>query len=216
MLIATDHQALKPILSNTSKMRGTAKSWSLQAIETCPGSRDSSGDLVPVCSNCFANKGFYNMPTVKKPRTHNKLAWKEPSFVSDMVEQIGKAKYFRWYDSGDCYHIALAHKMLEIMRLTPNCQHWFPTRMHKFPKFMAVINKMQKLHNVVVRFSSDSIEGEIIEGATTSTVIQHDQTISPKISVCPATIKGNKPNCKANSCTNCWNKNIPVIAYVEH
>ena len=108
MLIATDNQALKPILSNTSKMRGTAKSWSLQAIETCPGSRDSSGDLVPVCSNCFADKGFYHMPTVKKPRAHNKLAWKEPNFVFDMVEQIGKAKYFRWYDSGDCYHLSLA------------------------------------------------------------------------------------------------------------
>jgi hypothetical protein len=216
MLIATDHQALKPILSNTSKMKGTAKSWSLQAVETCPGSRDKSGALVGVCANCFADKGFYNMPTVKKPRAHNKLAWQSDNYVSDMVEGIGKAKHFRWFDSGDCYHIGLANKILEIMRLTPNCQHWLPTRMHKFTKFRAVFAKMQKLPNVVVRFSSDSVTGETIKGATTSTVLQHGQRLPQGIHACPATTHGNKPNCKANGCTACWDKSVAVIGYYEH
>ena len=32
-------------LSKASKM--PCRSWSLQALDTCPGSRDKSGDLVP-------------------------------------------------------------------------------------------------------------------------------------------------------------------------
>jgi len=39
-----------------------------------------------------------------------------------------------------------------------------PTRMHKFPKFAHVFSQMEALPNVKVRFSSDSIQGEYIEG----------------------------------------------------
>ena len=206
-------------LSETSKMKGTAFSFSLQAIETCPASLGDDGQLVEACANCYATKGFFNMPSVKAPRIENKLAWQKESFVTYMVATISKKKraHFRWFDSGDMYHLGLAEKMLEIMAALPDIKFWLPTRMHKFSKFADVIERMQALPNVVVRFSSDSVSGGIIEGANTSTIIKPDViATSGAYQICPATKPGNKPNCKANSCTACWDKSVPVIAYIEH
>ena len=73
-------------------------------------------------------------------------------------------RYFRWFDSGDMYDLRLAEKMLEICKATPWTRHWIPTRMHKFKKFSKVIEELNKLENVVVRLSSDGVNGEIIDG----------------------------------------------------
>jgi hypothetical protein len=202
-------------LSTPSKMRGTCRTWSLQAIETCPASKDSAGNLVPACANCYADKGFYNMPSVKEPRAENKLDWKRADWVSDMVDKIGPATHFRWFDSGDMYSLQLAEKMLQVMKACKHTKFWLPTRMHKFSKFAPVIAKMQKLENVAVRKSSDSINGATIRGKNTSTIITTDSQ-APGAYVCPATKPGNTPNCKANSCTACWDKSIAVIAYNFH
>ena len=146
-------------ISKTSKLDGIL-SWSLQAIETCPGSLGKDGALVPACSGCYATTGNYNYPNVKAPRLENKQDWQRNEWVADMVKQLDSSRYFRWFDSGDMYAIGLADKMLEIMEATPWVKHWLPTRMAKFPKFAKVISKMQALPNVMVRFSSDSVSGE--------------------------------------------------------
>jgi hypothetical protein len=44
-------------LSKTSKLDGIL-SWSLQALDTCPGSKDSTGNLVPACQGCYATTGI--------------------------------------------------------------------------------------------------------------------------------------------------------------
>ena len=43
--------------------------------------------------------------------------------------------------AGDLYSLALAEKVLEVMRRTPWCNHWLPTRMHKFEKFRASVGR---------------------------------------------------------------------------
>lgn len=202
-------------LSTPSKMKGTAKTWSLQAIETCPGSLGADGALVPACASCYATKGLYHMPTVKAPRAYNREDWQREAWVDEMVQAIGKAKYFRWFDSGDMYALPLAEKIYQVMRALPNTKFWLPTRMHKFPKFADVIARMEKLPNVVVRRSSDSVTGETIPGKTTSTIIATDSQAG-KAHVCPATLPGNVHTCAANNCTACWDKNVKIIAYSLH
>ena len=61
-------------LSKPSKM--PCKSWSLEALDTCPASTDSNGDLVPACVGCYATDGNYRFPNVKAPRVSNKQDWK--------------------------------------------------------------------------------------------------------------------------------------------
>lgn len=198
-------------LAKTSKM--PCKSWSLNALDTCAGSIDpETGLLVPACQGCYATTGFYLMSTVRKPRTYNQKDWKRTDWVTDMVNAIGKDKHFRWFDSGDVYSLKLAWKIYQVMLNTPDCQHWLPTRMYKFPKFTKVFESMESLANVVVRYSSDSIRGEILTDMDhSSTIIEHADDLTTAI-VCEAYSRGGKcANCRA-----CWSKDVAVIAYPQH
>lgn len=202
-----------PKISVTSKLDGI-RSWSLQAIETCPGSIAAPGVLVDACKGCYATTGNYNYPNVKAPREFNRVDWQRAEWCDDMVAELEKDRYFRWFDSGDVYHLALAEKILDVMQRTPWCKHWLPTRMHKFPKFRIVFNAMRQLDNVMVRFSSDSITGEYIPGL-------HGSVIGPDAA--SYVDNGESSLCRAyehegkcSGCRACWNREIPLIAYPAH
>jgi hypothetical protein len=196
-------------LSKTSKLDGIM-SWSLQAIDTCPGSSDGNGGLVPACQGCYATTGNYRFANVKKPREFNREDWKRDTWVSEMVQALDSSRYFRWFDSGDMYDLSLANKILAVMQKTPHCKHWLPTRMHKFIKFQHTIDSMMALDNVVVRFSSDGVNGEIIPGQTTSTIFS--DTVPDGATECQA----YQHDGKCNGCRACYNKDVPVIAYKAH
>jgi hypothetical protein len=197
-------------LSKAGKM--PCRSWSLQALTTCPASKDSNGELVDACKGCYATTGNYRFPNVKAPREHNQEDWQRADWVDDMVSELDNDRYFRWFDSGDMYHIKLAHKILEVMQHTPWVKHWLPTRMHKFGKFASVISEMQALSNVVVRLSSDSIVGGIIDGETTSTIIPTPDHATVDMTVCEAYNRAGK----CGTCRACWDKSARVIAYPAH
>ena len=197
-------------LSKAGKM--PCRSWSLQAIDTCPASIGSDGELVDACKGCYATTGNYRFPNVKRPREHNKEDWKRDSWVDDMVAELDNDRYFRWFDSGDMYHIKLARKMLEVMKRTPWVRHWLPTRMHKFAKFAPVIQEMNNLPNVVVRLSSDSVIGETIPGANTSTIIPTPEKATEEMTVCEAYSRDGK----CGPCRKCWDKDTAVIASPAH
>lgn len=202
-------------LSNTSKLG--VKSWSLQAINTCPASLDSNGDLVDACKGCYATTGNYRFSNVKAPREFNRQAWKEDNFVNDFVKALKKERFFRWFDSGDMYSLDLANKIYEIMKATPHVQHWLPTRMHKFSKFYDVIAKMSDLENVAVRLSSDSIQGEKVQ----SFLSENNSSIIPSEAI--DSFKSQGFICKAYEqdgkcldCTACYDKSVKTVFYVGH
>jgi len=197
-------------LSKASKM--PCRSWSLEALETCPGSKNPDGTLVDACAGCYATTGNYRFPNVRAPRQHNKEDWKRPDWVIEMVAELDNDRYFRWFDSGDMYDVRLAFKILEVMRATPWCKHWLPTRMYKFKKFVSVIGAMEQLDNVVVRKSSDSVLGETIEGYTTSTIVPTKEDAPKGAVVCEAYTREGK----CGSCRACWSKDTKVVAYVAH
>jgi hypothetical protein len=197
-------------LSKAGKM--PCRSWSLQAIDTCPASIGSDGELVDACKGCYATTGNYRFPNVKKPREHNKEDWQRDSWVDDMVAELDNDRYFRWFDSGDMYHIQLARKIMEVMKRTPWVRHWLPTRMHKFAKFGLVLLEMSSLPNVVVRLSSDSVIGETIPGANTSTIIPTPEQATAEMTVCEAYSRDGK----CGPCRKCWDKDTAVIAYPAH
>jgi hypothetical protein len=198
-------------LSKTSKLDNIL-SWSLQAIETCPGSKASNGDLVAACSGCYATTGMYNFPGVKAVRSDNKLAWQEDTWVDTMVKALTKQKYFRWFDSGDMYNLQLAHKMYNIMLATPHVKHWLPTRMHKFTKFHDILAKMQALPNVMVRPSSDAVDGTYTPGVHGSTILPSADVVPAGVTVCNAYQHGGK----CNGCRACYDKSVAVIGYPAH
>ena len=196
-------------LSKASKMPG--RSWSLQALDTCPGSKKRDGSLVDACSGCYATQGNYRFKNVKAPREHNREDWKRDQWVDDMVSELDNDRYFRWFDSGDVYDVRLAFKILEVMKRTPWCNHWLPTRMHKFSKFGSVLAEMSALPNVVVRLSSDSITGDTVEGPQTSTIATLDNVPGDAL-VCEAYSREGK----CGPCRACWSKDVAVVCYIGH
>ena len=200
----------KPKLSKASKM--PCRSWSLQALDTCPASIGTDGELVDACKGCYATDGNYRFSNVKAPRLHNREDWQQSDWVDAMVAELDNDRYFRWFDSGDMYSLKLAEKIYAVMVATPWTRHWLPTRMHKFAKFADILAKMEALPNVVVRLSSDSINGDIIAGNTTSTIIPTISHRKPKMTICEAYEREGK----CATCRACWDKDIEVVAYVAH
>lgn len=197
-------------LSKTSKLDGIM-SWSLNALDTCQGSIDPiTKELVPACQGCYATTGFYQFAPAKNSRAFNKEDWQRDGWINDMVEALDNSRYFRWFDSGDMYSLDLAWKIYTVMMRTPHVKHWLPTRMHKFSKYESVINHMQKLDNVVVRLSSDSVTGEIVEGLTTSTIF------SDNLPSGAFECKAYENAGKCNGCRACYSKGVQVIAYKAH
>jgi len=197
-------------ISVTSKLDGI-RSWSLQALDTCPGSVEN-GKLVDACSGCYATTGNYRYPNVKAPRLENAVDWKRDAWVDDMVSTLQNDRFFRWFDSGDMYAVELAEKIHAVMARTPWVKHWLPTRMAKFPKFRKILDAMKNLENVSVRFSSDSVTGVYVKGLHGSVIIPNDATMDESVSVCEA----YKHAGKCSGCRNCWNKSIETIAYPAH
>lgn len=198
-------------ISVTSKLDGI-RSWSLQALDTCPASKNADGSLVDACNGCYATTGNYRYPNVKAPRLENREDWQRLEWVDDMVKALQNDRYFRWFDSGDMYAIGLAQKILEVMQRTPWVSHWLPTRMHKFPKFRAVLTEMQALDNVMVRFSSDSVRGEFTAGLHGSVIVPTPDIVPAGVKLCQAYSNGGK----CSGCRACYDKAVAVIAYPAH
>ena len=197
-------------LSVTSKLDGI-RSWSLIARDTCPGSLDA-GELVDACKGCYATTGNYRFPNVKAPREFNREDWQRLDWSDDMVAELSKDTHFRWFDSGDMYALGLAEKMLEVMQRTPWVKHWLPTRMHKFPKFRRVLEQMQALPNVMVRFSSDSVQGQYTKGLHGSTIIPTPDDIKKGMNLC----KAYEHDGKCSGCRACYDKKVKLVAYPAH
>jgi hypothetical protein len=195
-------------LSQTTKMPG--KSWSLPAGTTCPGSHDHTGQVVPACAVCYAKVGNYAYPAPTRAREHNRQDWKRDDWVADMIQELSHEQWFRWFDSGDIHHPNLARKILEVIRGTPNTRHWIPTRSFVVPRIRELLEQIQLEPNATVRYSSGSVTGEY--------TAEHGSTVIPHVdwpttaSVCPSSQQGNR----CLHCRKCWDKSIPVIAYVGH
>ena len=196
-------------LSNTSKLN--AKSWSLNAGETCPGSIDpETKQVLPVCGGCYAKGGNYRFANVRNPRDHNREDWKRPEWVDDMVERLDSERYFRWFDSGDVYHPALAFKIFLVIQRTPWVKHWLPTKSYNIPKIRAVLDRIATLPNVALRFSSPNIDGTYTAEHGSVVIPYADSPTNAK--VCDAYERDGK----CGACKACYDPAVPVIAYVAH
>jgi hypothetical protein len=129
-----------------------------------------------------------------------------------MVQALKKDKHFRWFDSGDMYSLELAEKIYSIMKATPTTKHWLPTRMAKFSKFQDVLARMQALPNVMVRFSSDAVDGTFTPGVHGSTILPDADKAPEGVTVCQAYNQGGK----CLDCRACYSKEVAVIGYPAH
>jgi hypothetical protein len=84
--------------------------------------------------------------------------------------------------------------------------------MHKFDKFKGVLSKLEQLPNVVIRYSSDDIDGSRVQGNTTSVIFSDELQLQGDEFICRA----YEHEGKCNGCRACYNKDVSIIAYKAH
>ena len=186
-------------LSAPSKMPGPAFNLPAQACITgaklvkVPGS---------VCAGCYALKGRYRFPNVKEALSRRLASLTHPQWIPAMVVLIDNTPWFRWHDSGDLQSVQHLINIFEVCKLTPQVEHWIPTREAKFlPLNFDSIPK-----NLIIRLSGHKIDKPAAGfWPWTSTVVTEMKS-------CPAKEQGNQ----CLDCRACWTRDVPNIAYGLH
>ena len=190
-------------LSKPGKMPGYAYSTPAHECKTGTKLRGVAGS---VCFNCYAyERGRYRFQNVKDAQYKRLEALKHPQWARAMAVQINskKVKYFRWHDSGDVQNLDHLRKIFEVCRLTPEIQHWMPTREAWTKDYLDECPE-----NLIIRFSAPMVD----QAAPASW--PHTSTVStkPEARTCPAPDQGNS----CGSCRACWDKTVKNICYGEH
>ena len=194
----TEAKKITGSLTRTSKMPGL--SYSLPAWECKTGSklRKIKGS---VCASCYALKGNYTRYKAIKAAQYVRLdSLKNSLWTAAMVAQINRQKYFRWHDAGDIQDLDHLNKIFEVCELTPQTNHWMPTREAWVKDHLPRSPK-----NLVIRFSPPMIGQENTTWPNSSMVVEKDAT-------CPAPSQGNS----CGDCRACWDPKIKVVSYSKH
>ena len=125
---------------------------------------------------------------------------KHPAWVQAMAAVIKRQKWFRWHDAGDVQDQQHLNKIFEICRLTPDTNHWLPTREAWIKDHLA-----SKPANLVIRFSPPMVGQRNDSWPNSSMVVETGAT-------CPAPAQGGK----CGSCRQCWDSSIKVVSYGKH
>jgi hypothetical protein len=107
------------------------------------------------CEKCYALKGCYVFKVVQEAQYRRLASIKHLHWVRAMVHLISskKSKYFRWHDSGDVQDLKHLAKIFKVARLTPDVQHWMPTREAWVKPYIK-----RKPKNLLIRFSMPMVD----------------------------------------------------------
>lgn len=197
-------EAIAGTLGKPSKMPGF--SYGIPA-SSCKVGQKLASLKGSVCENCYAMKGFYNMPSVRKGQLRRLESLTHPQWVDAMVFLIGRSgsDYFRWHDSGDLQDIEHLRNIVKVAEKLPHVKFWLPTREAKL--ITSFLRGSSFPQNLIVRVSGAMVDGEApVRFLHTSTVV------SSTSATCPAPAQDNK----CGSCRACWDKNVANVSYKEH
>ena len=139
-------------MTRTKKMPGL--SYSLPAWECQTGAKLRKIPGTP-CHGCYALKGNYTRyPAIKKAQYYRLDSLVRGSWVTAMVAQVKRQKWFRWHDAGDLQSVDHLKKIFEVCKLTPDTQHWLPTQERQYLPDPADVPK-----NLIIRLSAAKVDG---------------------------------------------------------
>ena len=197
-------------LSKPSKMPWY--SYSTPASACITGSALRAAGKKTVCGSCYAFKGNYGFPNVRKALQKRLDAMTAPNaaetwlpafvLVLNYKAAINKGKrplLFRWFDSGDLPSVKTLEMICEIARQTPQIRHCLPTREYRMVKeFIAAGGSFPE--NLVVRMSVALIgakpNAQPMGLPFASVGRDDDKTLFQ----CPAM----KNDGKCGACSHCW------------
>lgn len=208
-------KALTGGCTQTSKM--PCESYSLPT-EACITGAKLAQVKGSICSQCYANKGFYKAyaKTIKPAQQTRLESIQHESWVPAMVKLIGTASHFRWHDSGDLQSVDHLRKIALIAEALPGTSFWLPTREYGLVK--DYVNQYGSIpQNLTIRLSAMFVDQAVKVPASLANVAGivsanvHSKA-EPVGSVCEAPSQGGE--CK--DCRKCWNSSIEAVSYHVH
>ncbi len=222
-------QAITGTLSAPGKMEGCSTNINAKACKTGGFLRTIEGST---CAKCYACKGRYSFQNVQDAMDNrlNKRKENMSQWVYAMAELITKKSpvVFRWHDSGDIQNVAHLRQILAVVLLTPDTNHWLPTREYSMVDRLTDTEKA--IAKTFVRLSAPMIGGKenntgstnpklnrlmdkfnalAAEGFKTSTVGDDDTGFQ-----CPAIL--NHTSCSEEDCRACYDDNEINVNYPQH
>ena len=128
---------------------------------------------------------------------------KHQAWIPAMAALIKKHKYFRWHDAGDIQSMAHLENIFEVCRLTPDTQHWMPTRE---ARFLTLVDPDVVPSNLIIRMSSHMIDQPPVK------FWPWTSTVSSSTKTCPAADQGNQ----CRDCRACWDRKVSNVTYPKH
>lgn len=130
-------------------------SWSIPAIETCPGRSN-------LCeTHCYARNGNFRRPTVQDILQLNLDAALQTNFEARIVKEIRRRgiRTLRVHVSGDFFDPCYAMKWVRIARRSKDTTFFAYTRSYRLPEFADAFTQMAALKNWRLWLSIDSETG---------------------------------------------------------
>ena len=196
------------ILSQTSKM--PCKSISLDAELCNTGSKLAKIPNTP-CNKCYALRGFYNMPSVKKAMAARLEFMTGEYFVERMIHLLANEDYFRWFDSGDVQSYKMANDIVTIADNTPWCTQWCPSK--EYYIWRKVLKNRTLPSNLIIRMSTPVDDTEPMKGFIhTSTT--YTSPVSKALPFAGVECKAHEnEHYECGTCRACWNIEVGNVAY---
>lgn len=220
----TEAATIAGSLGFPSKMPGTSYGIPAQACITGAKLAMVGGS---VCHDCYALKGRYGLPNVRKGLERRLAAIRDPRWVEAMVVLLShahaqptikwrfgekEAGYHRWNDTGDLQDVAHLDKIIQIAERLPDIKFWLPTREAGMVlAYVKARGGAQYLPaNLVIRVSATMVDDKPPRSwPLTSTVHEHKE---PSGRSCPAPDQGNE----CRDCRACWSRDVANVSYHKH
>jgi hypothetical protein len=161
-------------------------------------------------------KGRYAFPKVQAALYRRLAAITKPLWaevMADLIRRKSKREpFFRWHDSGDIQSLEHMRAIARVAELTPNVNHWLPSREYRLVREYLVSETPPA--NLNIRLSAHMLGGKAPRfpglPVTVSTVSKGE---APKDAHrCPAPKQGNV----CGSCRACWDPKVKHVDYAYH
>jgi hypothetical protein len=223
---ASAKSAAGGISSRNSKMPGS--SWAISPSLCKAGSKLATVEG-SVCHKCYAMKSEAMYPSVRQGWADNYLkastmiASQPDRWAVAMAYQIrhhakkSGQPYHRWFDAGDLQDVAMLVAIVKACELTPEINHWLPTREAKVVADWRKAGGVEPA-NLVIRLSSTMVGDGPRKASHTSTVHRKGQPVDGH--ACPSqsdrhrNANGGKAFC--HDCRACWSRAVTNVSYGLH
>lgn len=206
-------KAIKTIIisPNNTKL-GKIPSFSLPAIDSCPGATTWCK------SKCYADKVARIYKNAAKSYETNMIATSNISFVSLMNTELAKltakgVKVFRMHVAGDFYDVKYIYKWANIIKANPSIMFYGYTRSWSIPNMLPHLELLRGLQNVILFASTDTTTvGKVPSGWREAYAADNPLTNKPKMIACLEQA-GKVTSC--DQCKICFNTKSTVNIYFK-